>query len=157
MAIDDSVWQKLRRRIEGLDAHARVGVLAGAGGGGFDMVALAATHEFGSPTRGIPERSFIRRTFQLKEKELATLTRKLAKAVLLGKMTEQKALDILGTWGASEIKKTIADNKVTPPTSDATNERKGSDTTLEDTGRLMNSITHVVVGRGTANTGDVDR
>ena len=40
---------------------------------GEEAVNIAATHEFGSPKRGIPQRSFIRSTFDEKEAEAGNL------------------------------------------------------------------------------------
>lgn len=157
--IDAAGWDRLRKCLaEATVKHVKVGVLAAHGGnekreGGITMVELAAIHEFGSPKANIPERSFIRRTFKLKKRQMAEVSQKLARGLLTEKITVERAYAILGAWGAAEVKKTIVDHKVRPLTSKATNRAKNrragkppgaKTTTLIDTGRMMNSITFQV-------------
>lgn len=123
----------------------KVGVLASKGGaarrGKISMAELAAIHEFGSPAAGVPERSFIRRTFAAKEQQLATFSARLAAAIIGGQMSVNRALDLLGAWGASEVKKTITEGEgVPPPNAPTTIAKKGSDRPLVDTGRLLGAI-----------------
>lgn len=131
--------------------HARVGVLASKGGNdqvesGATLIEVAASHEFGAPRAGIPERSFIRRTFVNKEQETIALTTKLAKMVVTDRLDAKKALTVLGQWGATEVKKTITEGPhLPPPLKQATINRKGSDRPLVDTGRLVGAITSEVV------------
>lgn len=148
--LDDGLWRKMRRRVGELDTRRlQVGVLASRGGNalhdkesGLTMIELAAIHEFGSPAANIPERSFIRRTFEKKDRETVRLLRRLAHAVVTGKMDARKALNLLGAWGASQVKATIAEGPgIPPPLAPATIERKGSSRPLVDTGRLLDSIT----------------
>lgn len=154
VTLNDSVWRKLKRQLRLAErAHVRVGVLAAKGGGkptadgSATMTEIAAIHELGAPSVGIDERSFIRRTFREKEKELAAVTAGLAKRMFkavnqhVGVMGIERALNTLGAWGATEVKKTIAEGKhIPPPLSAETKERKGSDRPLVDTGRLVQSI-----------------
>lgn len=155
---DDSVWREIYERIKLLGAegsHVKVGVLEGSGAaadGDISIAELAAIHEFGAPNAGIPERSFIRSTFTAKEAELVEITKKLARAVLLGKMTIEKALAVLGEWSAAAIKKTIVDEETTGPEPQAlkpaTIAAKGSSVALVDTSRLLSAVTYKVVMRG---------
>jgi hypothetical protein len=140
---DDRVWQEILRKVnDAKQAHVKVGVLSDGDHDGIGMIELAAIHEFGSPAAGIPERSFIRRTFIEKESELAEICARLSKAVIAGSMTTAKALDLLGAWGASEVKKTVtAGPHIPPPLKEATIAAKGSDRPLVDTGRLIGSVT----------------
>ena len=163
---DDAVWRKLRRKvleIAARDAHVKVGVLGSKAGGaqrgpkdelgnstGIGMVELAAIHEFGSPAAGIPERSFIRATFAKNHDDLARLTAQLAGQVFRDEMSIARALGLLGTWGAAQVKAFIAEERVTPRLSDSpagrrTIHRKGSSVTLVDTGRLINAIQFEVI------------
>ena len=144
---DDSVWQKLLGRLRGIDkSHVKVGVLGAAGS---EVVAIAAVHEFGSKDGRIPERSFIRATFVQNESELAKNTGRLAKGIIDDKLTPERALGVLGTWGQAQVKKYISSNSVQPPTGAAQNAAKakagGATTTLVDTGRLLGSISYEVV------------
>lgn len=143
---NDRLWRSILKRVEKADGpHVQVGVLASKGGSadhdGISMVELAAVHEFGAPGAGIPERSFIRRTFHEKRKELGAITGRLAKQVLTKSLEVPRALDMLGAWGANEVKNTIAKGPhIPPPLKPATIARKGSSRPLVDTGRLLNSI-----------------
>ncbi len=146
MASDTKIWDQLVKKIgEAANRHVKVGVLASKGGladhDGITMVELAAIHEFGSPAANIPERSFIRKTFILRRKELAEMTRKLAKQIITKDMPVDKALDILGAWGAAQVKKTVTTgDEIRPPLKKATIDRKGSSRPLIDTDRLINSV-----------------
>lgn len=153
-SVDDSEWQELKERLRVTmtrDAHVKVGVMQSKGGGasagaGLTMVDLATIHEFGAPAAGIPERSFIRRTFAEKHEALAAMTKRLAAAVVTKKMPVDRALGLLGAWGAAEVKRTITSGPgVPPPLSPVTIARKGSTRPLVDTGRLVGAITWQVI------------
>lgn len=145
---DLRLWRDLMMRVAGMGkAHVKVGVLASKSGSaesGFDMVALAATHEFGSPKHGIPERSFIRRTFAEKPGELATTTRAIATKFVRGEVSIEKALNILGLWASNAVKNRVTVDTIPPPNAPATIARKGSDRPLVDTGRMINAVTWAV-------------
>lgn len=144
---NDRGWRELKKRLLGkIDPHVRVGIIGSKGGSasrdGISMVELAAIHEFGAPNANIPERSFIRRTFHEKRKDLAKLTRELARKVYSRERLPIKdALDTLGAWGAAQVKNTITGEPIPPPLQPKTIERKGSTRPLVDTGQLLNSIT----------------
>lgn len=151
--VDTRGWKALRKawgELGGLRVN--VGVLASKGGleihgpdGDITLIEIAAIHEFGSPAANIPERSFIRRTFINKEKEIAAAIGKAATAVAYG-MDAKKALDIVGLYMSTEVKKTVtAGEHIPPPLQPATIARKGSDRPLVDTGRLVQSVSWEVV------------
>lgn len=145
--IRDRGWKALLSRLRYEQKSVKVGVLQSAGDAGEDltMVELAAVHEFGSEKAGVPERSFIRRTFREKERETLAFAEKLTGAIVVGKITPAQALEALGQWGAAEVKKTITQGAgVPPPNAPSTIEKKGSDRPLVDTGRLINAIAHEV-------------
>jgi hypothetical protein len=155
---DDRVWRQIMRHAamktpEARESHVKVGVLASKGGkadhDGITMIELAAIHEFGSPAAGVPERSFIRRTFKEKERELSRVCAALARDYITGKVSLERALNQLGAWGAAEVKKTVTvGDGVPPPNADSTKRRKGSDRPLVDTGRMIDSVTwQVWMGR----------
>ena len=66
--IDDRKLRALMKRLAGAEHNiVNVGILQSGGAsrrhaGGASIVEIAASHEFGAPAAGIPERSFIRRT-----------------------------------------------------------------------------------------------
>lgn len=162
--IDDRGWRALTAKVYGLDkAHVKVGVLASKGGsmphtsttsgeapikggeGKITLIELAAIHEFGSPAAGIPERSFIRRTFETQKAALEEIIGKLARLVVTKGMAPRKALGILGAWAVAEINKTVKEGEgVPPPLQQRTIDRKGSTRPLIDTGRLLQAVTYEV-------------
>ena len=154
VTVDDHVWRQLKRKLGRAvrDSHVKVGVLASKGGGepneaGVTMVELAAIHEFGAPAAGIPERSFIRRTMKNKKRAIGEVTAMLARKLLDQRgFTVRSALEVLGVFAATEVKKTITEGEhVPPPLAPATVAAKGSSRPLVDTGRLVGSINHEVV------------
>jgi hypothetical protein len=152
--IRDKAWRRLAKLMISDRSFAKVGILQAKGGNettdeGITMVALGTIHEYGAPAANIPERSFIRKTFA-DTTELKRMQAKLAKAVITLKMSHHRALDLLGAWGAAEVKKFITSGQVKPDVKPATLQRKTvagkrGTTTLVDTGRLLNSITWEVV------------
>jgi hypothetical protein len=152
VVVSDKVWREIQKKVaKAATAHVRVGVLSSKGGDadhgeGISMVELAAIHEFGAPRAGIPERSFIRRTFAKKARETAAMTKELARAVVLNKLSVAKALDVLGVWGAAAVRETITQGSpIPPPLAASTVAKKGSTRSLVDTGRLVGAIQHEVV------------
>lgn len=166
---DLRVWDKLLATAHKLDrAHVRIGVLSSKGGDAkheseddegapITMVELMAIHEFGAEikmTRAdgstyvikIPERAPIRRTFAQKQAELAEMCAKLAKAVVMGKLTPARALALLGQWGVAAVRATVTEGEgVPPPNAESTKKAKGSSRPLVDTGRLIQSVSYDVV------------
>ncbi len=154
--------RKLVREAAGRGAKVKVGVLASSGQheGGLSMVELAAIHEFGSPAAGIPERSFIRRTMDLKHDEVDSMVRRTAAAYLKGRVELAQALGILGQFLVAQIKNTITSEQVVPRLSESeagrrTITRTGSHVTLVDHGQLLNSISYEVVEGGGGNPVEV--
>lgn len=161
--IDDAAWQKLQAELLELGRkYVKVGVLSESGtyvDGNISIVGVAAVHEFGDPATSerpwtIPERSFIRRTFIENQDELAAFTGELAGKVVQhalgrGGYGEDKALDLLGQWGVSRIRRTItAGAGVPPPLARSTVENKGSSRPLVDTERLLGAISYEVKSGG---------
>jgi hypothetical protein len=155
MAAGTGVWDKLFKQLTKPQPHVKVGIIGDKGGnadhGGISMIELGAVHEFGAPKVSIPERSFIRRTFRVRQKELGKTIGELVKRVNWkdSKSIEQ-ALGKLGAWGAAQVKNTITEGAglaapgggfAGEPLQERTIARKGSDRPLVDTGRLLNAIT----------------
>jgi hypothetical protein len=159
VTIKTNAWKELLKRVTPLDSQeAHVGILASKGGNEYHKAALnktnakitllelAAIHEFGSPRAGVPERSFIRRTFNEPEgqKELKDLYAKIAKAVVNGKMKAERAIEILGLQMQTMVKRRILVNMIPPPNRPSTVLKKGSSRPLVDTGQLVGAITYEV-------------
>lgn len=168
--INDRVWRELRARIGELGKYsAKIGAVgeeaSEAHEGGPTNATLLAIHELGADidvgersdvaTREthaaikvhIPERRPIRRTFAEKRGELISLTARVARDVLAGKLDPIAAMGIIGAWGAAAIKRTITAG-LTPPNAPSTIAKKGSSKPLVDTGQLVGSISFVVDDSG---------
>jgi len=101
---------------------------------------IAANHEFGL---GVPERPFMRLTFEQRKDDIQRLTRELEKRVLEERMTTEQALAVLGSAAVGYIRSTI-DAGVPPPLSPETIKRKGSSKTLIDTAQMKGDISYEV-------------
>lgn len=104
------------------------------------VLEVAIYHEFG--TINMPERSFIRASFDQERKKYEELNKKLLTDIYSGNKTVEKALDILGMTIENDIKAFIRNGDVSPESIRALNE---GGTTLDDTGQMLNSITYVKV------------
>lgn len=144
--VKDLGWKVLMKNLKHIDrARVHVGVLQGEKTEeGFDLVALAATQEFGSSDGHTPERSFMRSTFRGPPDWLVAITTKIAGPVLLGKLDIERGLGLLGAVSVAQVKETIVQKRTTGPgpqeNAPSTIARKGSSTPLVDTARLLNSV-----------------
>ena len=110
---------------------------------GTSGILVGATHEFGSVSAGIPERSFLRSTVHENRREYLAIIRKIAIKIIEGAFTSEKALNLLGTKVAEDVKQKIVD-LTSPPNTEGTIASKGSSNPLIDTGHLRQSITYEV-------------
>lgn len=143
---DDRIWEKMRRTFNTGGARVLVGIQgkdAQIDREGLTNVALGMIHEFGTIDGNIPERSFIRATIDTHIDKYFKVTAKLSAKVVVGDMTEKKALDILGQLVVSDIQSFI-EAGIAPALKPETIARKGSSVPLIDTGVLKNSITSEV-------------
>jgi phage gpG-like protein len=155
VTVNDAVWRDIRERMK-RTAAVKIGVLSSKGGdqphdagSPLTLVELAAVHEFGSPSRNIPARSFIRRTFDLKKDAIERTIGALVRKIIHNQITYAKAFEILGAWGVAQVRVTITGGAGIPPRlKPATIARKGSSRPLVDTGRLLQSISYEVVWGG---------
>lgn len=140
--INTKRWQKLHRSaIELGKREVRVGV--------FDSTEakIAMVHEFGAPSAGIPQRSFMRSA--LRGRGLKRLAQRIAKMFLEGKIDETRALTMLGEGATEAMKLRIAKPPGKWPRLDPDTVRvKGHARKLIDTGKLIASIAFRIVGRG---------
>lgn len=118
------------------DNKVKIGI---AGEAGSEVVNAALYNEFG--TRFIPERSFLRSTFNARQAAYIKALQKAVDVVSAGKMTSEAAMNQIGLRMVADIQKTIDDTS-TPPLAESTIEAKGSSKPLIDTGRLRASITY---------------
>lgn len=162
---DNNRIPDLLKELEYIDEHiVRIGVL---GEDDSHMVMIASVNEFGvdiqvtekmrkylhkmglhlkkSTTKiTIPERSFIRSTFDENEDKLERYAEKLLQGVLDGKITGKQCLERIGEYLRTKISSKIRDIKE-PPNHPFTQKMKAIDNPLIDSGRLRQSITYEVV------------
>lgn len=115
----------------------------GDDGGDATLIDVAIVHEFGYEEGGIPRRSFIRDWVDESAAEHAEQERKIARAVVAGKLDVEQGLKRLGVLRQAEVQKRISEG-IEPPLAQATIDRKGSSTPLINTGQLRGAISHKV-------------
>lgn len=127
----------------------KVGLPAGSNNypDGTSVIMVGAVQEFGSPSRNIPERSYLRSTIHSKRRGYKLFLEKLGKKVATGDMTSLKAMQLLGTKVQGDVQNTIR-KLGAPPNAPRTVEEKGSSNPLIDTGHLRQSIVWVLRKKG---------
>jgi phage gpG-like protein len=155
----DHGLEQLRRQLQTIrdgDSFVKAGVVgekASADHGGITDGDLAMVHEFGATierggeTITIPERSFIRSSFDTGRAAYVEQLRRRIQDVYDGKGTIAQALAALGEAMSTDMRKRI-DSGELPPIKPETAARKGSDQPLVDTGRLRDSIAQEVILSG---------
>lgn len=148
--VKDKGWNKIlagSKKYRGLKGLAASVGVQGTGAeetkdSGVTNVLVATVHEFGCPSRNIPQRSFIGSTF---EENVKTYERELARIAGLGAEGEaiEGELLLLGERYRGDIVKKI--NSDIPPMTQR-QERGSPEPALIDTGQLRDSIS-TVVGR----------
>jgi hypothetical protein len=113
----DLGWKRIKALAKAEGSYAKVGLLGNKADrtGEVDNVTIGVIHEFGSPAANIPERSWLRSTFDAKREELYRLMRELVGGIYDGKMTPERVLGIAGAQLAAEMKKTITTGQGVPP------------------------------------------
>ena len=160
----DKGWRRLQALAKSLasdDVHVRVGVLDDGRAGsenrdGITTGQLAVAMEFGTAT--IPARSWIGRTFDQKRAEVQADMQRLLGHLVDGKITIDKALNVLGAKYSAELKNTVTQGEqIPPPNAPSTLARKMAKTragaanvvrTLIDTGRMIGAVTWATFGSG---------
>lgn len=144
----DRGYRSMRERLDLMaGSYTKVGIQVGSKeiDGITDLVTVAAANEFGTDT--VPERSFMRSTFDEDKEQLATIKAAEAQAVLAGTKTVETSLALIGAYHAGRIQAKIHSHPP-PPNAPATIAAKGSTGTLIDSGQLVQSITHVETIKG---------
>ncbi|MEA0552956.1 hypothetical protein U1P98_04430 [Lysinibacillus irui] len=122
------------------------------GSNGAEYVMIAGVQEFGITIRNergsivIPERSFLRTTFDDKNNEWFTFLKKQIEHVINGRINAQILCERLGAKMVGDIQEKLTDIN-SPPNAPATIAKKGSSNPLIDTGGLRQRITYKVVRR----------
>ncbi len=111
---------------------------------GASVLLIAQVHEFGAPSVGIPERSFLRAYFDENEKTIYNEMESLFMQTIDNLNSASSFYEYLGEYLVGEIKDYIVKLK-SPPLKASTIKKKGSSNPLVDTGRLVDSIDYRVV------------
>ena len=113
--IDWRAFDELRHRINAGKHVVRVGVPSNtAEADGTPMTLVAAVHEFGSPSQGIPERPFLKTAIQENAKKYLALNQGNLVAVLRGQMSLEQALGQLGEMAKGHVQKKIGYGQFAP-------------------------------------------
>lgn len=130
--------EKLAKSLRGPDL-VKVGLPKGSNAypDGTSVIMVGAVHEFGSPARGIPQRSFLRATVEAGRSKYKQLFKKLSKKIVDRNLTKKEALGLIGLQVQGDVQGRITDG-IDPELK----YRKG--TPLIDTGHLRQSITFQV-------------
>ncbi len=120
---------------------------------GSDLVKYASVNEFGTNNAGkgnntvIPERSFLRATIDANRKKIIAIIDKGKVALVAGKISQKDILEEIGLFVEGKVKERIS-RGIKPENAPSTIRQKGSSTPLIDSGRLRQSIIHIVKSEG---------
>jgi len=142
---DKKELKKLLKNIKSKD-KLQVGIINAGKAVDSDLTVatIGAIHEFGSATRGIPERSFIRETLFTKQKDIQTMVSKQAGKAIEDEQPLNKTLGIIGEFTKGLIQESFTNNNW-QSLKQSTIDAKGSSKPLIDTGQLRQSITWKVL------------
>tara|TARA_R110000851_G_scaffold96792_2_gene209932 strand:+ start:17594 stop:18046 length:453 start_codon:yes stop_codon:yes gene_type:complete len=130
--------EKLNKAMRGKES-VKVGLPKGSNDypDGTSVIMVGTVQEFGSPSRGIPQRSYLRSTIQEKRRPYKRMFARLAKQIIDGKIDKVQALGLVGLQVQTDVREKITD--ISEP---ALVSREGNP--LVDTGHLRQSITFEV-------------
>ena len=159
--VKDSGWNKNFKKVLGelakLDAkELHVGFSADGAdtdeAGKPNIAQIAAWNEFGTTSKNgnehIPARPFMRNAFDNNKEAIEAYMAQMFEQVAMGNMTADEALENIGTFQAELIRHEIeaGDFVENDPRTIERKERKGSSKPLIDTGRMRQSVQHVIKG-----------
>lgn len=121
-------FNRLKENCRKLEGQKIVVGIVGAAGS--DVLKIAHAHEYGVPGR-LPERSFIRKSFDEDKAKLGEIVDKQVSKVLAGSTTADAAANAIGAQAAQMVQSFIDENRVKPPSDFS---RKRIHTTLFETG-----------------------
>lgn len=160
----DLGWNRIKelsRQLASRDCHVKIGVLDDGKEGSADREGitngeLAVVMEFG--TGSIPARSWIGRTFDQKRDEVQADMARLLGHIVDGKVSVDKALNVLGAKYSAAVKNTVTQGEqIQPPNAPSTLARKLAKTrkgasnavrTLIDSARMVGAVTWATFGGG---------
>lgn len=139
---DENNTDELIERIEKMrGTKMRFGILGSADG---EVLLYASVHEFGAPSINIPERSFMRKTFDDKIDDMSDTIEDLVGQYIMGDISYKATMDAIGEYVVGLIRQTVVELK-SPPLKSSTIAAKGSSQPLIDKGQMLDSIDYEVV------------
>jgi len=114
---------------------------------GESLLVIASSNEFGTNNGHIPERSYMRSTFDEQKKATDAFILKGYDNIMKQKTTVERVLGQLGAFFKGQVQKKMAD-LTTPPNAESTIKAKGSSNPLINTGFLRQSIKEKVILKG---------
>ncbi|MBD5156221.1 MAG: hypothetical protein HDT13_01060 [Butyrivibrio sp.] len=106
-----------------------------------EVLKIAAAHEYG--LGGLPERSFIRASFDAEKETLGRIVDNTVDKVLTGQTTPEAAVNAIGAQATQIVQNFIDDNRVKPQSDFS---KKTQHTTLYETGtHIRDRISYEVV------------
>jgi len=146
--IKDRGLRRFQKRFKGLAKG--VSVTVGVQGkeaeedhDGTPVVVVAAVHEFGREDGSIPQRSYLRSTYDANLRKYKAMMLKGSRGVVKGGPTPKQAMFQTGETLREDVVKAIKAG-IPPPLAESTIARKKSSVPLIDTGVLVAAITTVV-------------
>ncbi len=109
-----------------------------------DLVRIGGVHEFGYDKGNIPERSFIRSTYDENIAALNMMVQKEIDLVIAGRSDTRRSLARLGEFMVPKIRRKIT-RRIAPALSKKSKRGRDNGVPLYDSGQLLQSITHVEV------------
>jgi hypothetical protein len=111
--------------------------------GASNNATIAAAHEMGAPSRGIPARPFLIPTMQNNAEKYTNLMAQGFRNALQDKEKAAEVYEKIGLVASSDVKDYIVSGQFVP-LKESTIDRKGSSKPLIDTGEMRNSISYEV-------------
>ena len=144
----DRGWKRIKRKLlKGSPSYVRVGIQgdeAQEAHGGATNVLVASVHEYGSPSRNIPERSFFRSTFDKYRKKYVKRSKELGQDLIAKKISRASGLRLIGEEHRSDIIDRVRGRrggKIKQRLSPATVKRRGeTGPALYDTGQMIGAL-----------------
>ena len=100
---------------------------------GTSVIMVGTVHEFGSPSKNIPQRSFLRSTVESNKRPYKDMFKKLSIRIIKDQITKKEALGLIGLQVQTDVREKITDIK-----EPELKHREGNP--LVDTGHLRQSI-----------------
>jgi hypothetical protein len=137
----DRGWARIRRELAKANKlEVAVGILEGSkNADGYAIAEYAAANEYG--TENIPDRPFMRTTFDENRPDIERDMQAQYGAVCSGERTARQALTVIGMRHVERTKNTITNRDFLPRLADSTvKAKKGSTKTLVDTSAMVNAV-----------------